>query len=592
MAVRDAICRKSRGNFQTLRIKGLHILRLSCGNVRSYAGRSQFFLFTSTLWKLIMNRPESSANASKLCAVCRAKASQICTGCGEIAYCSKEHQKQHWSSSHKSQCKPYKVVFDEKFGRCMVASKNIKPREIIFREKAIMTGPKQGCLPCCLTCYTSLENVEEASLFRCPGCNFPFCQEKCAKSSEHLSAECLILSRAKLHVTINDMSKFHPIYLCILPLRCLLLKTTQPQLFQAFSELEHHNDLRRQTDMWDVYQVNVVEFLRTICGVADQFSEEEIHSTCGALDINSYEVRLFGHNNREALGVFTLASMMSHNCVANTHHVIDANYRMTVRASVAIKEGEQIFASYTLPLEGTIVRRSVLRQSKLFECRCLRCSDPTECSTFLSALRCPKCPTGAVLPIRPLEEKDTQWQCSQCTYQLTAAIVNRLINKIMEKFEAIGPNDVEKFEEFLSRYASLLHPNHYLFTSARQSLSQLYGRDERYLLNTLTMEQLERKVSICQQLMAVADIVEPGLTRIRGVTLYEMHAPMLLMARKIFEAGHCTPTELKEKIETVRSILSEATKILSLEDPSSSEGAMGMAAVQSLCQIQRWILTM
>lgn len=67
---------------------------------------------------------------------------------------------------------------------------------------------------------------------------------------------------------------------------------------------------------------------------------------------------------------------------------------------------------------------------------------------------------------------------------------------------------------------------------------------------------------------------------------------MLLMARKIFEAGHCTPTELKEKIETVRSILSEATKILSLEDPSSSEGAMGMAAVQSLCQIQRWILTM
>lgn len=30
------------------------------------------------------------------------------------------------------------------------------------------------------------------------------------------------------------------------------------------------------------------------------------------------------------------------------------------------------------------------------------------------------------------------------------------------------------------------------------------------------MEQLERKVSICQQLMAVADIVEPGLTRIRG----------------------------------------------------------------------------
>lgn len=63
-----------------------------------------------------MNRPESPANGSKVCAVCRAKASQMCGGCGEIAYCAKEHQKQHWLI-HKTQCKPYKIVFDEKFGR-------------------------------------------------------------------------------------------------------------------------------------------------------------------------------------------------------------------------------------------------------------------------------------------------------------------------------------------------------------------------------------------------------------------------------------------------------------------------------------------
>ncbi|EFX61351.1 hypothetical protein DAPPUDRAFT_273988, partial [Daphnia pulex] len=60
---------------------------------------------------------ESPANglSSKVCAVCRSKASQICGGCGEISYCSKEHQKQHWAT-HKSQCKPYKIVFDQKYG--------------------------------------------------------------------------------------------------------------------------------------------------------------------------------------------------------------------------------------------------------------------------------------------------------------------------------------------------------------------------------------------------------------------------------------------------------------------------------------------
>jgi hypothetical protein len=143
-----------------------------------------------------------------------------------------------------------------------------------------------------------------------------------------------------------------------------------------------------------------------------------------------------------------------------------------------------------------------------------------------------------VLPIRPLDEKETEWKCNLCSYKLTAVVVNRVVDKLKEEFETIGPNEVEKyfeifksdykscnqtffwagrFEGFLKRHDSLVHPNHFLFTSARQSLSQLYGRDEKYLLNTLTMEQLERKVAICRQLLDVADVVEPGLTRIRGM---------------------------------------------------------------------------
>lgn len=61
------------------------------------------------------------------------------------------------------------------------------------------------------------------------------------------------------------------------------------------------------------------------------------------------------------------------------------------------------------------------------------------------------------------------------------------------------------------------------------------------------------------------------------------------MARRAFETGQTTANELKERIESVRIILAEATRILSLEDPASPEGAMGTAAVQALDQIQRWI---
>jgi len=135
----------------------------------------------------------------------------------------------------------------------MVASKNIRPGEIIFRDQALITGPKQGCLPCCLACYTGLEDVEESSLFRCPGCDFPFCQQECAKVFQKLirqmirsdfvnpnygnqspnhEAECLVLRRTRTH--IDDMNEFHPVYLSILPLRGILLKTTQPKSFQVY----------------------------------------------------------------------------------------------------------------------------------------------------------------------------------------------------------------------------------------------------------------------------------------------------------------------------------------------------------------------
>ena len=137
---------------------------------------------------------------------------------------------------------------------------------------------------------------------------------------------------------------------------------------------------------------------------------------------------------------------------------------MTVRASVPIHRGEQIFASYALSLEGTTIcillkrklfdicdlgtkeRRALLRTSKLFECDCSRCSDPTEMMTFMSALRCQKCPTGIVLPWRPLEEKETEWRCNNCPYKLTAAVVTRVVEKLKEEFEAIGPNEVDKYK--------------------------------------------------------------------------------------------------------------------------------------------------
>ena len=51
------------------------------------------------------------ANRSTQCAICEIEADKKCTGCNEVAYCGKEHQRKHWST-HKKDCKCWKVIED------------------------------------------------------------------------------------------------------------------------------------------------------------------------------------------------------------------------------------------------------------------------------------------------------------------------------------------------------------------------------------------------------------------------------------------------------------------------------------------------
>ena len=76
-------------------------------------------------------------------------------------------------------------------------------------------------------------------------------------------------------------------------------------------------------------------------------------------------------------------------------------------------------------------------------------------------------------------------------------------------------------ERYLKRYESQLHPNHFLLTSVRHQLIHLYGHDVRFSLPSLSNELLERKVDLCQSLLTLANILEPGQKRLRGKLIFE-----------------------------------------------------------------------
>ena len=55
--------------------------------------------------------------------------------------------------------------------------------------------------------------------------------------------------------------------------------------------MQTHIEDRRGSDLWRVNQNNVVQFLRRVCEMDQLFSDEDIHSVCGAMDTNTFEIK-------------------------------------------------------------------------------------------------------------------------------------------------------------------------------------------------------------------------------------------------------------------------------------------------------------
>ncbi|EFA08507.1 SET domain-containing protein SmydA-8 [Tribolium castaneum] len=483
----------------------------------------------------------------------------------------------------------FEVKTSKVMGRYMVSRKNLKPGDVILSEAPLVIGPCTGCKVQCLGCYKTLES---SFCTKCT-CGWPLCSPKCkglGKRFGHSQVECAVLKATKSSKFLNydNFEEMRPNFNAIVPLRCLLLKETDARSYQHLMTMETHNEIRRNIpELWQTNQRTVVDKIRIDWGLRE-YSQEEIHSVCGILEVNSFEIGQQGVNIR---GLYPSAFLMSHDCVPNTNHIDEeSTFRLTVRASTRIEPGEMITLSYAYTLQSTLKRREHLLENKFFECQCRRCSDPTELGTFTSALICPKCKDGFVLSSNPLDP-EADWTCSnynKCPgYKISAKSMQLLLDKITQEVDNIDCNDVITMETFLKKYRNVLHPTHYINLSVKLSLSQLYGRINGFLIDELSDEVLTRKLEICEEIIKVFNVIEPGFTRLRGVTLYEMHAPLMVLLTRQFER-HCTKSELRSKLKKVLKCLEEASVILGYEPESSPEGMMGVAAKDALVKIRDW----
>ncbi|XP_040579878.1 SET domain-containing protein SmydA-8 isoform X2 [Lepeophtheirus salmonis] len=528
-----------------------------------------------------MNETDQDQTAKQSCFLCNQRNCQeLCMDCllqrdEKIYFCSPQHQKYHsqvlTNSSKgliKTFCCPYEIKKNERIGRYLVANRVIEPGELIFTESPLVIGPHHETKPLCLTCGSS----EVDGSYICPSCHLPLCNEDCyiSEDSLHRRFECRIFSTGK-KPKVQNFKEPNPVYQCILPLRCLLLQSSAPWVKHILDVMVDHIEDKPKDIHWKAYQKNIVEYLRLSQGLGERFSSEEINHVIGILDVNAFDLSFNGSR-----GLYPLTALMSHSCISNTKYIIrKKDYVAECRATVRILPGEELTDHYISPLLGTESRQACLRDGWYFDCECSRCLDPTEANTQMSSFHCNSCDIGYVT--KPL--RGEEWACLNC-----GTSSNIPYSKISEELAGKVENtlrNIPDLENLLEECLSMrLSSSHYLVLTLKRYLIYAY-KSHTLILNQEIMERIK---GYCQSLLDVVDMVTPGLTKERGLTLYE------LVRLHIIELERQSTPEMKG-LESVVKSLQVVVNCLDHEDEETFQAEIRREAKIKLSQMTE-ILTL
>ncbi|XP_052755068.1 SET domain-containing protein SmydA-8-like [Galleria mellonella] len=470
----------------------------------------------------------------------------------------------------------YEVRRSDKLGRYLIAAKDLKAGEKILSDEPFVLGPNSDTSLVCHNCYLPLiskfivcKNCAVAPLCPGDGCPQPLAY------NWHTNTECEFFRTLKLTKGLNPMIMVQNVG-SLLIFRAMLKKKTDPQAWEEFMELETHMEKRKNTSIWQYYQ-NTVQFIESL----DFFEGVDVNlvqKVCAAVDVNSFDVRgpqIPAIGCSEILrGVYLKASLLAHDCIGNTHMAINDNNLLVCHASINIKKGDVIYFNYSDPLKGTTLRQQHLLVGKYFKCTCLRCTDSTELGTYISSIICPECKIGLVSM-----GENGDWKCNNCKKDYAQSYIGKKIQSCSDKFDVINKKDEKELEEYIRNVSLLLAPNHYLLLEAKQRLAGVL----RDLINREphpTKKVMRRKIQLCNELLPIIEKLVPGISRTKAITMYELHATMVQLAKKKFDGREITGSGYMDELLNAEVFLKRALEMLFIEPGNSPEGELCAKALE------------
>ena len=257
-----------------------------------------------------------------------------------------------------------------------------------------------------------------------------------------------------------------------------------------------------------------------------------------------------------------------------------SDYSLQVITSVALKKGSPLHISYTPPFFSLLARRNILQRGKQFLCQCQRCTDPQELGARLSSLKCQNCGSG-YLSVSNSSLLSSAWQCNSCSASLSHEEYAGTDAALLRIQSRMDKEDVAGMKELLTSHQPSLHPHHALLTETKQHLAAALGRAEGYRWDQISESDLRLKIAISEELLQLCNILEPGLSKCRGITLLDLAEARGRLLHKT-KSG----SGLLEGLLQVEKEAEEADTILKLEDEASIEGNVAKMAREQVAQVR------
>ena len=519
--------------------------------------------------------------ASTVCFFCESEKCETCSSCGLVSSCVK-HKNLH-TSKDGSFCYPWTVERRDGVGRILVAVRDIKHLEVILEDEPVGLSPTQDTPELCLQCF---KLIPDANPYIC-SCGFPMCDVTCGAGERHKPEH-------DLYIAAGAQARGRQNYPLVMPIRLLDQMEDNPTLRDRLGILMDHREERMaETNSWELTDTHLVKPLKALYN-DKKYTSDDIQRCVGLFRTNGLAVQATGLSpdqewvDDDDLGtgraLYPAMCALTHSCSPNCRVMHSLNYKLVIRTAKDIRAGEELTICYTKMFSGAITRKADLLNNWFFECQCQRCRDRLDFDSNFDCWICPEC-GGPVLPQN--ESMTTDWQCGGCSKKVSRKKIEDQENLMKNLLDHIPENkamdSVKLFEEFLESQKTTLHSTHFFNIQAKLQLMFTFT-------NAVTNTELARKVEICGDIVKMLDTLKLGYIEVRGLALYDLCVPSLVLLQGNFDVGTISRDQFKDGLNVIIKNLETSIECLEVEEKGTYRKLIADRATHILNNVRELVL--